>query len=101
MKKIVTMCAFAVGFAVAGHAQSTNNNNSTPQQMMDDLRDCLDSKNVSYSIAPSMNSSQVFLFVAPDTPFGKVNSCMQHYENARTSSSTAPEIILITDPFAF
>lgn len=94
MKRTLTVLTMLTAFTAVGMAQSSNsNNNATPQQIMDDLRDCLDSKGVSYQLAPSMNSNVIYLIVAPGTPNGHIQSCLVRYNHDAENTPGAPILV--------
>ena len=97
MKRTMAVLTMLTSFAAAGMAQSNtsnnNNNTVTPQQLMDDLRSCLDSKGVSYHVAPSMSSNEIFLIVAPGTSNGRVQSCLVQYNHEAESTPGAPILV--------
>jgi hypothetical protein len=94
MKRTLTLITILTGLAVTGMAQGNNgNNNQTPAQLMDELRDCLDSKGVTYQLAPSMNSNQLYLIVAPGTPYGLMQSCLVQYNHEANSTPGAPILV--------
>lgn len=100
MKRTMTTLTMLAAFAAVGMAQNNNSSNNssnssttTPQQIMDDLRGCLDSKGVSYQLAPSMNSNELFLIIAPGTPNGHVQSCLVQYNHEAENTPGAPILV--------
>lgn len=103
MKKILLTTCFAFAFAGAAFSQSPNGPGngsvSTSQncvnQSLDDLRNCLLSKNVSFNMIQSLNPMQMYLYIAPGTPQGKVTSCIMQYNNGTTNCPSALPIIIM------
>lgn len=98
MKIIIAFLILMAGLSVKGMAQSQNNpnNNSSAtcgEQAVQDLCNCFEQKNVTYSLVPSMSGNVLYLYIMGNPPRGRVVSCMQQYDAEGNTCSDLPVII--------